>query len=190
MEDTLQPLIGLQSKRPEDVIAYLTKLLDAKLSESTGRITSGQQGWLALLRGLLEFMFFSLPDAAPWSAYQQKIETVEKVTEVIERIAARVDGLFVEAGHVAHQLLTRFWDLYCVFEAWDKVEGSHDGRCSPRSLKDRVNGAMIVIFHALGDSPSMVDAKPPMWEVLRMFLVEALDIIDGALHICAFHNHI
>jgi len=180
MEDSLKPLVALCGRRPEDVQAYLSKLLDAKLDDSSSRIISGQEEWLAVLSGLMDFMIFPLPQNVPWSAFQENIDMVQKSMEVIQRASKRVDGLFSGTGHIVHQLLTRLSYLYCVFEVWDTFEESniHEA-CSPRFMKARAHEVMFEIIQILGNSISTTEINPAMWQILQIFLVEILDVIKG-----------
>lgn len=183
MESTLRPLATLQSDKPEHVHAYITKLLHANLNTDTsGRITSDQDTWVTVLSGITGFMFVSLPDGkTSWSTLGEKIDMIENCMEVIQRASARVDGLFVRAGNLAHQILTRLLDLGCVFEVWDSNEESHDDEgCTPRFMKEKGFQVMLVVLRALGDSVSTITMEKQMWEFLRTFLVEVLDVINGA----------
>lgn len=181
MDYPLQPLATLRSNKPEDVHAYIIKLLHAKLNNNTSnRITSDQETWVTVLSGITDFMFVNLPDRAPWSTFREKIDMLENSMEVIQRASARVDGLFFRAGNLAHQLLTRLLDLGCVFEVWDSVEENHgDEGSTPLFMKGKAYEVMVVILRALGDSASTADVDPPMWQILRTFIVEIFDVING-----------
>lgn len=186
MDSPLRPLATLESDKPEHVHAYITKLLDANLnSDTSARITSDQDTWVTVLSGITRFMFVSPPEGkAAWSTLGEKIDMIENSLEVIQRASARVDGLFFKAGHLAHQILTRLLDLSCVFEVWDSHEGNGGDACSPKFMRDKTVEVILVVVRSLGDSVSTPAMDRPMWEILRLFLVEVLDVITGMHLLC------
>ncbi|KAF8076761.1 hypothetical protein FPV67DRAFT_1472577 [Lyophyllum atratum] len=178
---TVQPLATLESLQdPDYFYNYVTQLLDTNLPlDYTDLITSKQDIWVTVLLGLSHFMVFPpISEALSWRVFARKIEMVEKWMELIERASTRIVGLYLETGNLAHEVLTKLLDLCCAFEVWDSHEDHGDAAYTPIYMKEKALRVMLIVVRVLGENISTTaPSDRRLWQTLRMYLVECLDVI-------------
>lgn len=177
----VQPIETLESLQdPVHFYNYVTQLLDTNLPLGCNElITSKQDIWVTVLLGLSHFMVFpAISESLSWTVFTRKVEMVEKWMELVERASTRIVGLYLETGNLAHEVLTKLLDLRCAFEAWDGHEQHDDAGYTPLYMKEKALRVMLIVVRVLGDSSlTTVPSDRRLWQTLRMFMVECLDVI-------------
>ncbi|KAG6868123.1 hypothetical protein C0993_007327 [Termitomyces sp. T159_Od127] len=112
-----------------------------------------------------------------WKAFARKVEMVGKWLELIERASGRIVGLYSEPGNLAEEVLTKLLGLSCAFWAWDDHETRDDATYTPFYMREKTLKVMLTVVLALGDNVTTAPSDRRLWQTLRMFLVECLDIV-------------
>ncbi|KAG5733468.1 Serine/threonine-protein kinase atr, partial [Termitomyces sp. T112] len=112
-----------------------------------------------------------------WTAFARKVEMVEKWMELIERASTRIVGLYSEPGNLAEEVLTKLLGLSCAFWAWDGHQNCDSATYTPLYMREKTLKVMLIVVRALGDSVTTAPSDRRLWQTLRMFLVECLDVI-------------
>lgn len=180
--NNVQPLSTLENlEDPDYFYNYVTQLLDTNLPlDYNELITSKQEIWVTVLLGLSQFMVFPpASETLSWKAFSRKVEMVGKWMELIERASSRIVGLYSEPGNLAEEILTKLLGLSCAFWAWDGHETRDDATYTPLYMREKTLKVMLTVVRALGDNVTTAPSDRRLWQTLRIFLVECLDIIRG-----------
>ncbi|KAG6891314.1 hypothetical protein C0992_009195 [Termitomyces sp. T32_za158] len=118
-----------------------------------------------------------------WKAFTRKVEMVGKWMELIERASSRIVGLYSEPGNLAEEILTKLLGLSCAFWAWDEHETRDDATYTPLYMREKALKVMLTVVRALGDNVTTAQSDRRLWQTLRMFLVECLDIVRDLLRL-------
>ncbi|KAG6832347.1 hypothetical protein H0H87_001811 [Tephrocybe sp. NHM501043] len=179
--NNVQPLATFESlEDPDYFYNYVTQLLDKNLPlDYNELITSKQEIWVTVLLGLSQFMVFpSGSGALSWKVFARKVEMVEKWMELIERASTRIVGLYSESGNLAEEVLTKLLGLSCTFWVWEGHDDHDDATYTPLYMKDKALKVILIVVRVLGDGVSTTaPTDRRLWQTLRMFLVECLDMV-------------
>ncbi|KNZ76453.1 Serine/threonine-protein kinase atr [Termitomyces sp. J132] len=178
--NNVQPLATFENlEDPDYFYNYVTQLLDTNLPlDYNELITSKQEIWVTVLLGLSQFMVFpQASETLSWTAFARKVEMVEKWMELIERASTRIVGLYSEPGNLAEEVLTKLLGLSCAFWAWDGHQNCDSATYTPLYMREKTLKVMLIVVRALGDSVTTAPSDRRLWQTLRMFLVECLDVI-------------
>lgn len=169
-----------------DFLAFLRKLIANDLDKSTLPSTEADV-WLALVEGFSTTCLATFPPAndLTWGAIEEKSSLIELCLEIIFRITAKLDGIFVGATNLATDLIIRLVNIAIVLDGWiDKGANHSGGALAPQGLQAKICDVCTAILRSLGHTVvPLAPSSESTWRTLNRVFLGGIGTVKGLLFI-------
>ncbi|KAF8659134.1 hypothetical protein AX16_001904, partial [Volvariella volvacea WC 439] len=161
---------------PGQLLQYLQTLISQSLDGATRIPGEGKEEWAGLVNGLSNWFLKPLqtPDMITWEALLEKIALVDATLEIIDRVTARIEGMFL-APEDFTQLFVKLVDLSTVLELWVEQGSTDLTTIAPADLQAKALRVTVAVLRSLVFNSS---SESPSWQLLRRVLSKALDTLQ------------
>ncbi|TFK55397.1 hypothetical protein OE88DRAFT_613754 [Heliocybe sulcata] len=167
-----------------EFIRFLEELISSHLrGDPSDRLSKSV--WIPATTGLTEYFIFAFPAPGTlrWDLMPEKVKLVGLTMDVLQRVLARVEGLFVDSGDYAIKIFKAMFSLCFRLHVWPEIkEELPTDVPHPSKVKADVLKTMIAWIRALSSGLSTVGkGGEPCWEMLRMVLTSCIELVQELL---------